>query len=84
MSSITAAKARDNFSDVLSSVAFSKERVVLTRRGKRLVAVVPMEDFDLIERLEDRMDLDAARAALSDAKKHGTVSWERIKKDLGL
>lgn len=30
------------------------------------------------------MDLEEARAALADAKKHGTVAWEKIKADLGL
>ena len=84
MSHLTAAKARDNFSEVLSSVAYSKERIVLTRRGKNLVAVIPMEDLDLIERLEDHFDLETARAGLTHAKKHGTVPWEKIKKELGL
>lgn len=35
-------QARDQFSEVLNRAAFGKERVVLTRRGKPLVAIVPI------------------------------------------
>ena len=77
-------KARDEFSDLVNRAAYGKERVVLTRRGKALAAVVPLEDVELLERLEDRIDLDAARAALAEARDDGTVSWEEIKAEIGL
>ena len=77
-------KARDEFSDLVNRVAYGKERVVLTRRGKPLAAVVPLEDVELLERLEDRIDLDEARAALAEARDDGTVSWEEIKAEIGL
>lgn len=32
----------------------------------------------------DEIDLAAAKAALLEAKKAGTISWEKVKKDLGL
>jgi prevent-host-death family protein len=77
-------KARDEFSDLVNRAAYGKERVVLTRRGKPLAAVVPLEDVELLERLEDRIDLDEARAALAEARDDGTVSWEEIKAEIGL
>ena len=40
MSEVTTVDARRDFSDVLNRVAYGHERMVLTRRGKRLVAVV--------------------------------------------
>jgi len=58
--------------------------VTLTRRGKEIVAVIPIEDVKLLEALEDKIDLEEARAALTEAKKKGTVSWEKIKRELGL
>jgi hypothetical protein len=58
--------------------------VTLTRRGKEIVAVVPIEDVKLLEALEDKIDLEEARAALAEAKKKSTVSWEKIKKELGI
>jgi prevent-host-death family protein len=81
---VSTVKAREQLSTVINRAAFGKERVVLTRRGKEIVAVVPIEDMRFLEELENRIDLDDARAALAEAKKKGTISWERIKADLGL
>jgi prevent-host-death family protein len=69
---------------VINRAAFGKERIVLTRRGKEIAAVVPIEDVKLLEELEDRIDLEEARAALAEAKSKGTIPWEKIKTDLGL
>jgi prevent-host-death family protein len=84
MGRVNTVHARAQFSEIINRAAFGKERVTLTRRGKEIVAVVPIEDVKLLEELEDRIDLEEARAALADSKKHGKVSWQKIKKDLGL
>ena len=84
MTSISTAQARDQLSDIINRVAYGKERIALTRRGKPLVAIVPIEDVELLEELEDRHDLEAARAALGEAREKGTVSWEAIKGELDL
>jgi prevent-host-death family protein len=81
---ITTGKAREQLSNVINRAAFGKERIVLTRRGKEIAAVVPIEDVKLLEELEDRIDLEEARAALAEAKSKGTIPWEKIKADLGL
>jgi prevent-host-death family protein len=84
MGQVNTVDARAQFSEIINRAAFGKERVTLTRRGKEIVAVVPIEDVKLLEALEDKIDLEEARAALAEAKKKGTVSWEKIKKELGL
>lgn len=84
MAQVNTVNARAQFSDIINRAAFGKERVTLTRRGKEIVAVVPIEDVMLLEALEDKIDLEEARAALADSKKKGTVSWDKIKKELGL
>ncbi len=76
-----AAKARQSFSDILNRAAFGKERVVIERRGKRLAAVVPMEDLELLERLEERIDVEDARVRM---RERGGASWAKVKKELGL
>ena len=81
---ISTVKAREQLSTVINRAAFGKERVVLTRRGKEVAAVVPIEDVKLLEELEDRIDLEEARAALAEAKSKGAIPWEKIKADLGL
>jgi len=84
MTKISTVEARDNFSDVINRAAYGKERVVLTRRGKELVAVVPIEDVDLLQGLEDKLDLDEAKAALKEAGEKGTTSWAKLKAQLGI
>jgi prevent-host-death family protein len=81
---ISTVKAREQLSTVINRAAFGKERVVLTRRGKEVAAVVPIEDVKLLEELEDRIDLEEARAALVETKSKGTIPWKKIKADLGL
>lgn len=84
MGQVNTVSARAQFSDIINRAAFGKERVTLTRRGKEIVAVVPIEDVKLLEALEDKIDLEEARAALAESKKKGTLSWEKVKKELGI
>ena len=57
---ISTAQARNHFSDVINRAAYGKERIRLTRRGKDIVGIVPVEDVDLLERLEDKLDIKLA------------------------
>jgi prevent-host-death family protein len=84
MTRLHTSKAREDFSDTINRVAYSGERIVLERRGKAVAAIVPIADLEFLQELENRTDLDAARAALADTGKHGAVPWEKIKADLGL
>ena len=84
MAQVSTVDARMQFSEIINRAAFGKERMILTRRGKEIVAVVPIEDVKLLEALEDKIDLEEARKALAESKKKGTVSWDKIKKDLGI
>jgi prevent-host-death family protein len=81
MAKVSTVEARERLSDIINRAAYGKERVVLTRRGKELAAVVPIEDIKLLEELEDLRDLEAARQAL---KEEGTIPWELVKTELGL
>jgi len=81
MTNVSTVKARDAFSEMINRAAFGKERIVLTRRGKEIVALVPIEDARLLENMEDKIDLEGAHQVL---KEHGTVPWKKLKKELGL
>lgn len=82
---ISASEARNDFSGTVSRVAYGRERIVIQRR-KEQVAVVPMEDLELLERLErekeDRVDVAEANKVLND-ENEGRVSWEDLKGELG-
>jgi prevent-host-death family protein len=60
-----ATEARAQFSELLNRAAYAKERVAVTRQGKRIAALVPVEDLALLEALDKRPDL---KAALTEAK----------------
>jgi prevent-host-death family protein len=71
--SIITVAARRHFAALIARVARWKDRVVLTRQRKPLAAVVPIEDMALLEKIEDREHLRAARAALRETKRKGMV-----------
>ena len=84
MTRLAAGQVRKGFADALNRVAYGRERIVLHRRGKNVAAMVPIEDLALLEELETRLDLEEVRAALAEARKKGTISWEKLKAELGL
>jgi PHD/YefM family antitoxin component YafN of YafNO toxin-antitoxin module len=81
---LTVGQARDQFADTLNQGAYRGDRIVIERHGKDIAAFVPIEDLELLEALEDRIDLEKARASLKAAESEGTVSWEQVKEDLRL
>jgi prevent-host-death family protein len=68
---MTIGEARDSFSDAISRVAFGKARIVLTRRGKPLAALVPIEDIEALEALEDARDAALIRDRLAEWREAG-------------
>ena len=82
--SLSAAMARKEFSDLVSRVAYGKERQILTRRGRPVAALIPLEDLELLERLEERVDLALALEALAEADATGSRPWEVVKNELGI
>ena len=82
MARLTASKARANLADTLNRVAYQRERIVLYRRGKDLAAVVPMSDYELLEKLEDKLDVEAAMKALAESKER--IPYDQVRHDLGL
>lgn len=82
MNRIPASKARERFAELLNDVAGHGDRVILHRHGKDVAAVIPVEDLALLEALEDRYDVEAARAALEESGER--VAWPKLRKQLGL
>jgi len=87
MTRLNVSKAREELPEVVNRAAYGKERTIVSRRGKDLAAVIPMDDLRLLERLAqeelDRQDLKDARAALKEAKKKGTIPLRDLMRELG-
>jgi PHD/YefM family antitoxin component YafN of YafNO toxin-antitoxin module len=73
---------REQLADLGNRVSLRGERVIVERRGKHLFALVPVEDVELLERLEEERDIRLARKAMKE--KGANIPWEKVKKDLGL
>jgi prevent-host-death family protein len=85
MTRLTISKAKVELTDIVNRAAQAKERTVLSRRGKGIAAVVPIEDLRLLEHLTreemDRQDLEGARKALAEGGK--TIPIREFMRDLG-
>jgi prevent-host-death family protein len=77
---LSTSEARQEFADIINRAAYGGERVILHRRKKPVAAVVPIEDVEFLEQLEERHDIEEARKRLNEP----TIPWSKIKKDLGL
>lgn len=80
---MTTVDAKENFTDLINHVSHSKERVILTRRGKDIVAIIPLEDLQFLDNTQDQHDLREAIDALKEAKNGGSITLEQLKDDLG-
>ena len=89
ISKMEATKVRRHFAEEMSKVAYGKQRLVIERNGKPLVAVVPIEDLALLEEYEaqreERDDVKAYEAAKAEMERTGDkpIPWERFKRAAG-
>ena len=84
MESINIGEVREKLADIVNKVAYAKERVVLKRRGKDVAVIVSMDDLELIERMEDRLDAEEALKALEEFRASGEkgIPLAEVKQEL--
>ncbi len=81
--SMTTLDAKEKFTEVVNHVIQNKERVILTRRGQAVAAIVSLEDLAFLEATQDKHDLQEAIDALQEAKNDGTITLEQLKHEIG-
>ncbi len=83
---MTVSEARARLADVVDQARVAHDPVFLTRRGRRVAAVIDADDLQrLIEAAEDLADVEAARAARAEmASGEVAIPWDEVKADLGL
>jgi prevent-host-death family protein len=87
MSEMTVTEARARLADVVDEARVGHDPVFLTRRGRRVAAVIDAEDLQrLIDAAEDLADIQAAREARAEMAEAGeaAIPWAQVKADLGL
>jgi len=76
--------AKEQFTDLINRVAHSKERVILTRRGKEIAVLIPLEDFKLLQESQDKHDLHEAIDSLKEVRSLGAISLDELKEEIGI
>jgi len=84
MPSKPASVEEGHISDLIDTVVGEKNRLIIIREGKELAAVVPLEDLEILEELDDLLERDDIEAARKEARETGTVPLEEVKGRLGL
>ncbi|MFZ1107186.1 MAG: type II toxin-antitoxin system Phd/YefM family antitoxin [Rhodomicrobium sp.] len=82
VNTFTVTDARENFADVVTSVAYSRQPAVITKNGRKAVAVVPYDVLELFTKIEALIDIGKANAALEDYNKNGGLTLDELKKEL--
>jgi prevent-host-death family protein len=81
MSEMPIEQAQEHLAEVVEEAGRAGEVVYLTRRGRRVAAIVSPELAAEIE-AEDEADIAAARAALEEGGE--PIPWEQVKAEFGL
>jgi prevent-host-death family protein len=81
MTKVSMTQARQDFTNIANRVMFGDERICIEKNNKPAVALVPVEDLEILEALEDKIDLEEALKAL---KKPGFIRLKDLKKKLGI
>jgi len=84
MKQVSTGEARRNLAELLNRSAYGGERFVVTRHGKELVAIVPVEEASLLERVRGFLEERDVEAALREIARSGTVPWEEVERALDL
>lgn len=79
MKTLSVSDLREQISDVTNRVMFGGERVCIKRNGKPAVAIISLEDLQLLEAIEDKLDVDQALDALKNDR---FTDWDKIQKKL--
>lgn len=76
---ISVTQARKDLSEIFGEVNYHKQRILLTSH-KKSVAIVPIEDLELLEALDNAEDIREARLALREIREKGSISFEEMKR----
>ena len=80
-------EARRDLAAVVDQARSTHQPVYLSRRGRRVAAVIAADDLERLQALaEDMSDILDAEAARAELRKTAAepVPWEQVKADLGL
>jgi len=75
-----ASEARKALAELMEVAGAKGGRIILTRYGDDVAALISAGDLKLLGAIEDAIDIEMARRALAD--KNPRIPWEEVKRDL--
>jgi len=81
MTKVSMTKARQDFTNIANRVMYGDERICIQKNNKAAFALIPIDDLEVLEALEDKIDVQAAKAAM---KKGKFIDLEVLIKQLGI
>ncbi len=86
MKRLNVVELKNSLGDVLNKAEYLGERTIVHRRGKDSAAIISIPDLRLfellIEEAEDRLDVEAARQALTESDER--IPYEEFRQQHGL
>lgn len=87
MVTVSSEQVRDGLGELINRVAYGGERVMVTRRGKKIVGIVSAEEMELLEvvldAIEDEIDIPLIKERIAEIERGEGVPWEQVKGLLG-
>jgi prevent-host-death family protein len=78
---VSVSQAREDFAGLVNRAAYQHDRILIARRGRPVAAIVPIEDVEALEELEDEFDRRAVEESLAEGGE--PIPWEEVENRLG-
>jgi prevent-host-death family protein len=76
---ITTAELRELLGDTLTAVSDDRKRVIITRHGKALAVLMPLDDLILVERVEAKIDAVLGLAAYEEIRAGRVMTLDEVR-----
>jgi prevent-host-death family protein len=78
---ISIAELRARLGDLVSRISYKLDRVVITKHGKPVAALISASDLEKFQELEDWNDIRASEASGGETKRNGgPIAWRTFKR----
>ena len=88
METLSCREIKDHMAEVLNKVAYNHKRYKIARHNKDMAIIISVDEWhaieNLLQKIEDKEDIRDATVALKEIEDKGSVSFDEMKKRLGI